>query len=324
MRILILKVGAAGEVIRNTPLLTKLRQLHPGAEITWLTNFPELVPKKLVDRILRFNWESANILTEERFDLLLSLDKENVVCALANKITADVKKGFCYSDKGKILPFDSHAERKWRTGIDDVEMLENRKHYVEVIFEICGYQWSGEEYVLPDFKREKLIDNGKLVVGINTGAGQLWRTRIPHEVKLKEIIESLLARDYEVLLLGGPDEDQKNTYLSNKYKIQYFGVRSFTDFINIMDNCHAIITPVTMALHIAIGLGKHIILLNNIFNKHEFHLYGRGTTLEPDLNCLGCYKKDFDDKCPVSDCTHLYENEKILKYLKAVEEEHRD
>jgi len=45
---------------------------------------------------------------------------------------------------------------------------------------------------------------------------------------------------------------------------------------------------VTMALHIAIALKKQIVLMNNIFNKHEFEMYGRGDIVEPSEPC-DCY-----------------------------------
>jgi heptosyltransferase-2 len=43
-----------------------------------------------------------------------------------------------------------------------------------------------------------------------------------------------------------------------------------------------------MAMHIAIGLGKKLVLFNNVFNRNEFELYGLGTILEPEGGC-GCY-----------------------------------
>jgi heptosyltransferase-2 len=49
-----------------------------------------------------------------------------------------------------------------------------------------------------------------------------------------------------------------------------------------------------MAMHITIGLGKKIVLFNNIFNRHEFELYGLGEILEPDIPCT-CY---FSPVCP--------------------------
>jgi heptosyltransferase-2 len=100
--------------------------------------------------------------------------------------------------------------------------------------------------------------------------------------------------------------------LQQRHEVHYFGINPFLDFINIMDNCHIIITPVTMALHIAIGLNKHVCLLNNIFNKNEFYLYGKGRVVEPPVACLGCYKSDFDRGCPVEDCTALYDAREIV------------
>ena len=52
-----------------------------------------------------------------------------------------------------------------------------------------------------------------------------------------------------------------------------------------------------MAMHLAIGLRKKIVLFNNIFNRHEFELYGLGEILEPDFDCP-CY---FSPVCP-NDC----------------------
>lgn len=43
-RILIIKLGAMGDVIRTTPLIRKLREVWPKAEISWLTYHPELIP----------------------------------------------------------------------------------------------------------------------------------------------------------------------------------------------------------------------------------------------------------------------------------------
>src|SRR5688572_32883598 len=53
-RILIIKLGAIGDVIRTTPLLRKLKADHPRAHITWLTHSPEVVPRSAVDRVLPF------------------------------------------------------------------------------------------------------------------------------------------------------------------------------------------------------------------------------------------------------------------------------
>ena len=97
-----------------------------------------------------------------------------------------------------------------------------------------------------------------------------------------------------VLLLGGPDEHEKNKKIARKSGASYLGHFPLQKFINLVDQCDLVVTAVTMAMHITIGLNKKIILFNNIFNKHEFELYGLGEILEPEMEC-DCY---FSPTCP--------------------------
>jgi heptosyltransferase-2 len=323
-RVLILKKGAAGEVIRNTPILRKLRALHvnDSIEISWLTDYPDFVPKSFVNRVLKYDWENVQMLLEEEFDLLLNLDKEHHVCALANRIKAKEKKGFLLDKKGKIISANRDAERKWLTGVFDDLMKDNKKHYVEEIFEICGWKWAGEKYILEDYIIPPLSfnkDSNKPLVGLNTGAGSMWPTRIWPENLWAGLISKLIERNYQVLLLGGPEEHDKNMRLAKNTGAYYEGLKNFKEFTGLMSHCDMLVTAVTMTLHIAIGLGKKIILLNNIFNKYEFYLYSLGFIIEPDVPCKACYKKAFDPLCAVPNCMELISVDSVfnkIEYLK--------
>ena len=310
LRVLILKVGAAGEVIRNTPLLRKIKSLYAGksVEIAWITDFPDFVPRSLVKRVLKYDWKNVHMVLEEEFDLLLSLDKEHNVCALANKINARVKKGFLLNKRGRIVPADHDAERKWLTGVFDDMMKSNTKHYVEELFEICGWEWSGEKYILEGYlvpPVARLARGGAPVIGLNTGAGSVWPTRIWPEQSWAELISRLQKNGPRVLLLGGPEEHDKNMRLAKETGAYYEGLKPYKEFVGLMSYCDVVVTAVTMALHIAIGLEKRIVLLNNIFNKPEFFLYGLGSIVEPDVLCKACYKQAYDSGCPVPNCMEL-------------------
>ena len=61
-RILIIKLGALGDVIRTTPLLHRFRTKYPDCHITWLTWSPEVLPKNQIDEILSLSAVSLFVL----------------------------------------------------------------------------------------------------------------------------------------------------------------------------------------------------------------------------------------------------------------------
>ena len=302
-RLLIIKLGAIGDVIRTTPLLRKLREVYPRAEIFWLTHFPEVVPK-LVDQVMPFDLASILTLRATSFDILFNLDKDKEACALGNLISAKVKKGFRL-EEGKCAPVDAASHDKFLTGLFDDVNKANRKSYLQEIFEICGFTFSGEKYVLDNFAAEGYrwqIDEPGPLVGLNTGCGGRWKSRLWPEENWTELAGKLKSVGLRVLLLGGEQEHEKNLRIARQSGATYLGHFPLKQFINLVDQCHLVVTAVTMALHIAIGLEKKVVLFNNVFNRHEFELYGLGEILEPEFDCT-CY---YSPECPNNCMQYIY------------------
>ena len=316
-KILIIKKGAAGEVIRNTPLLRKIKEQFDNPYIVWITDYPELVPSDYVDEIRKFNWENIYLTENERFDIVFSLDKEKESCLLAKRVKSKIKKGFILNDDLKIIPIDNDSYHKFLTGIFDDLMKENKKHYIEEIFEICGYKFNNEKYILPRYEKFN-IKKTKPVIGLNTGAGVRWKTRIwPKENWIK--LARMLNKKYTVILLGGPDEDKINKEISRKTKALYFGVLPYSKFIGLMNECDVIVTSISFAFHVAIGLKKPTVAFVNIFPKNEFYTYDVPVIiLEPNLPCQSCYKSVFDDKCMVKNCMEIITPEKVYEAIEKV------
>lgn len=323
-KILLIKLGAAGDVIRTTPLLYALRKHYCNSHITWLTQFPDLVPSYKedsvgADKILPWNETSLLIIKNCSYDVVINLDKDEQACALIKSLEKP-EAAFGYTLlNNKPYPINDLANNKYMTGIFDDISINNKKSYMQEIFEICGFEYKKEEYILPVFDKEKKydIDHSRDVVGLNTGCGGRWTSRLWPEEYWKEIIEQLQFANYEVVILGGPEEHEKNQRLSGLTNAKYFGVMPLKSFIGLMDQCDLIVSAVTMGMHIAIGLKKKLVLLNNIFNKNEFELFGRGEIVEPEKKCT-CY---FSPKCKNdgNECiTSIYPNavfKSIVKYI---------
>lgn len=293
-RVLVVKLGAAGDVIRTTPLLRKIRQEMPGCHITWLTDFPALLPDT-VDVPLAFSDRSATWLMARDFDLLLVLDKDPEAIALAELVRAKEKRGFGMDAYGRCAPIDAQAEHKFITGVYDDESKTNSKSYQQEIFEMCGYEFAGESYELNlsgtlDFA----VDEPHPLVGLNTGCGARWPSRMWPEEYWAELTRRLRKKNFGVMLLGGPAEDEANRRLEAETGASYLGYFPLEDFVALVGRCDIIVTQVTMTLHIALAVGSRVVLMNTIFNPAEFDMYGLGEVVGPSQPC-DCY---YAPQCP--------------------------
>jgi len=294
-RILIVKLGAMGDVLRTTPLIRKLKEVHPNCEITWVTYFPEII-KGVVEVPLELNAGNLAYLQADKFDIIYNMDKDKEACALANIVKSDNRYGFELV-KGKCSPINKNAEHKFFAGIDDDYNRENTKSYYEEIFEICGFKYEMQRYFLQKQPTKlKFPKFKKIVIGLNTGCNPRWSTRMWPDRYWVELANKLKAKGYDVIFLGGKLEDSRNKEMSKKTQSYYFGEQSFHDFVNIVDQCKLVVTAVTMAMHVAIALEKNLVVYNNIFNKHEFDLYGLGKIIQPEQACKCFFKSECTEK----------------------------
>ena len=299
-KILFIKLGAIGDVIRTTPLIEKYKNEYGDCHFSWITHSPQVVPKDEVDLIYKWNEYSVSLLANQEFDIAINLDKDQEACMLLSHVNAKDKFGFIWQD-GHINIATEKAENKLITGLFDHISKKNRKNYLEEIFEICHFEFNKEEYMInlnEDLSNQwkekfKILAGGKTIIGLNTGCGLRWKTRLWPKDYWVELIKGLEKQGYFCLLMGGPDEDETNRYYQSKTGATYLGTFSLEEFIAITNNTDIIVTPVSMMMHIALALKKQLMLFHNIFNVHEFELYGRGVIIEPTSGC-DCY---FGNSC---------------------------
>ncbi len=293
--ILIIKLGAMGDVIRTTPLVEKYRSLYKNVHFTWLTDFPDVLPPGDIQDIFTPTAFNLEKIKNRSFDIAINLDKEEEACVLLEQVSAKQKYGFVWKNK-HLNAATPAAEHKIITGLFDHISIKNKKSYLEEIFEICHLEFNMEEYLL-NYDKEiaqkwQLVFKEKAgmrsIVGLNTGCGNRWKTRLWPDEYWVELIEMMNAQEILPVLLGGPQEDIKNTLLAKKTHAWYPGTFSLKEFISMTSNLDAVVTQVSMMMHIAMGHKTPMVLMNNIFNKHEFEMYNRGVIVEPSSGC-DCY-----------------------------------
>jgi ADP-heptose:LPS heptosyltransferase len=171
MTILIIKLGASGDVIRTAPLLRVL-----SGEIHWLTDDRNDILLRGVDRIAQYiPWRARNVLNGRHYDLVLNLEDSLPAARVLSRITYDRLFG-AYVDGKDNLTY-TESSRDWfdlslisRFGKEraDELKLKNRKTYQEMIFNGLGYTFNGEGYLLPAPVPTDLV--GDIALAPNSGA----------------------------------------------------------------------------------------------------------------------------------------------------------
>lgn len=307
-RILLIKLGAMGDVLRTTPLLAALKKKYPCSFITWLTrqeSRPLLEGNPLIDRILVHDFESRLRLEVETFDLLINADKDPSVAALTMVVKARTKRGYGLGHYGNLIALNHNAAYSFALGISDqLKFKDNQKTYQETLCELAGLPYTRQEYLfcLPAqdaaYARQYLarhhIRRGQRVVGLNTGCGPVF----PQKKWTIEGYRGLVKKIHRILkahvvLLGGPHEQQRNRQIRVRLGIPVVDTGSdncISRFAGFIECCDLVVTGDTIALHLAIALKKPVVALFGPTCAQEIDLYGRGTTIVTPASCAPCYR----------------------------------
>jgi lipopolysaccharide heptosyltransferase II len=173
MNVLIVKLGATGDVVRTTPLLRRL-----NGSVTWITAAKNGVfLDGLADNLRHFSWEARARALDIPYDLAINLEDTLEVALFLKSVRpaeifgayADSSKRLRYTDNSKCWFDLSLISSYGRQEADRLKLL-NRKTYQELIFAGLGLRFAGEPYVMPSAIETELSGD----VAIATDAGPIW------------------------------------------------------------------------------------------------------------------------------------------------------
>src|SRR5262245_21642284 len=105
MNVLILKLGATGDVVRTTPLLGRLQSF-----VTWITSAKNLVLLEgLADNLRHFSWEARATALDMSYDLAINLE-DTLEVALFVKSVGPAEIFGAYADSSNQLHYTTNSK----------------------------------------------------------------------------------------------------------------------------------------------------------------------------------------------------------------------
>ena len=303
MEILVIKLGAIGDVIRTNAILPGLKEKYKNCKIDWLTkkeSFDVLKNNNLINNAYLIENNAEKIKNNE-YDLIISLDDDNEACALAAKINHKEVIG-AYLDNGKrvytqnsSLWFDMGLISKFGKEKADELKAKNKKTYQEIMYNILGLKYNKQEPMLilsnkelefgKKFAEKNNIEGNDFVIGINTGAGGRWEDKKLGMEETAELIDKtnkeikINDKNVKLLLFGGPEEKERNEKIKKTIKSKIIDAgcdNSLVEFASLVNLCNILVTSDSLALHIGTALKKKIVSCYYPTSAAEIEDYGRG------------------------------------------------
>lgn len=302
MKVLIIKLGAIGDVIRTTAILQGLKEKY-GCNIDWVTkseSYDVLKNNNLIENIYLINEDVKNKLKDKKYDLVICLDDDDEACELATYVNPDKIVGAFLENNENVYSEDSSfwfdmglISRFGKQKADELK-AKNRKTYQEIMYKILGLDYKKQEPILTldkkslnfanEFAEKNEIKESDLLIGINTGAGGRWQDKKLSEEQTAELIYKLngMAKNVKFLLFGGTEEIARNEKIKRLVKTGLIDAgckNSLMEFASLVNLCRILVTSDSLALHIGTALKKKIVVFFYVTSATEIELYGRGTKI---------------------------------------------
>jgi heptosyltransferase-2 len=283
-----------------------------------------------VDRIWTLSPQTLFRLHVEQFDLVLSLDKEPEVTALAMVARSEDKRGMGLDSRGAVYPLNPEMATYYRLGLDNpLKFFGNTRTYPDLLAEAVGIPFDPtlDDYHL-DVSDADLETGRRLlaglglspsdpIVGLNTGAGGVFVNKDWTVLGYLELIRELERCKIPVLLLGGDRESSRNSEIARKVSSPYVreigSALSLGVFSAVIGQCRVVVTGDTLGMHIALAMKRPVVALFGSTQPHEIELFGRGEKIVTPISCAPCYRRSCDIH---PSCMELIDSRRVFEAVR--------
>lgn len=271
--VLILKLGASGDVVRTTPVLRRL-----SGVITWLTAAKN---RSLVEGLRAdlhcVSWEEREAIRGRDYDLVINLE-DTMEAAEVLRTCRRARMFGAYLDGSKTLRYTDDSSGWFDLGLISVHgrrmadqlKVENRRTYQELLFEGLGFPFQGEPYLVPDAPGTGLQGD----VAIATEAGSVWPMK--NWAYYAELQRRLEAAGLKV----------------NRLPIR----SSLLEHLGDVQGHRCLVSGDSLPMHLALGSQIRCVTLFTCTSPWEIHDYGIQTKLVSPLLVDFFYQRGFDPR----------------------------
>ncbi len=256
IRILIIHTAFIGDIVLSTPLIKKLRDTYPKAEITYLTtpagasilrNNPYLThiieyDKRGEHRGIKGFWAIAKKLKMEAYNMVITPHRYLRSSFLTFLTGAPIRRG--YDNSAAAFLYNEKI------------YYDKDKHEVEKLLSFVPKD-EGKRYEIELFptelEREKVDELLKNVVGkiVVIAPGSKWFTKKWPLEYFKEVIGKLEKRkDVTVIVIGGKEEMLLNIPLTEN-SIDLRGKTTLLELAEVISRADLVLTNDSSPIHIA-------------------------------------------------------------------------
>ena len=273
MNVLIIKLGATGDVVRTTPLLHRF-----DGETTWITAAGNAaLLESLQDNVRPFSWEERERALDRHYDLAINLEDTLDVAQFLKTVKSSEIFG-AYAGLDNSLRYTENA-RRWfdlslisSYGREQADQLKfrNRQSYQEIIFDGLGLQFLGEQYLLPEPIDTELAGD----VAIATEAGHVWPMK--KWAYYKDLKQRLEEEGFTVNVLP-----KRSSLLEHLADVQ---------------NHRCLVSGDSLPMHFALGARTRCVTLFTCTSPWEIYDYGIQTKIVSSLLEQFFYKRGYDER----------------------------
>ena len=318
-RILLIKPSAVGDVVHTLPVLVKLRQRYPDAQIDWLIRpeiadlvrfHPALSNVVLFDRrgLARFgrNWSATvglfrllNQIRRERYELVVDLHGQlrSAMFTLASR--APYRVGFERTREGAWVSY-SH-----RIPLPTMEAHAADRYLW--LGQVLGFDAAGADFTihLPQAADEgaaRLLAEQRLL-GRPLAVlvpGTVWETKHWRIEGFAEVARRLQARGYGVALAGSSKDRPRCRLVAEAAPGvgDLSGKTTLAEMIALVRRAALCVTNDSGSMHIAVALGRPVVSVFGPTNPLRTGPYGRPlAVVRAEVECSPCYLRKLS-RCP--------------------------